>query len=151
MWPKKYPVISMAKQFYALASSSICPGRGALKMGRLVWEFSARPSPLSREYRLRIDYNQGGVPKVFVLAPDLIALAGEKDLPHVYQLKPTQLCLFLPGAGEWSSDKWIFKTIVPWAILWLFYFEDWLITGEWQGGGKHPELKNEKRKKNTRN
>jgi hypothetical protein len=27
---------------------------------------------------------------------------------------------------------------VPWAYLWLFYFEHWLATDEWQGGGKHP-------------
>ena len=31
------------------------------------------------------------------------------------------------------------QTIVPWAILWLFYFEEWLISNEWKGGGLHPE------------
>ena len=30
-------------------------------------------------------------------------------------------------------------TIVPWSILWLFYFEDWLETDEWKGGGMHPD------------
>ncbi|AIQ89412.1 protein of unassigned function [Methylobacterium oryzae CBMB20] len=29
------------------------------------------------------------------------------------------------------------RTIVPWAILWLWFFEDWLATGEWRGGGVH--------------
>lgn len=147
----RHPLISIAKQYHALVSSSICPGQGELGMGRLVWEFSARPSPLSREYRLRIVYKQGGTPRVFVIDPDLTELAGGKDLPHVYQQKPTQLCLYLPGTGEWSPEQWIFKTIVPWAVLWLFFFEDWLATGEWRGGGKHPELRNEKRKKNTLN
>jgi hypothetical protein len=33
----------------------------------------------------------------------------------------------------------IANTIVPWSVLWLFYFEDWLCTGEWSGGGVHPE------------
>jgi hypothetical protein len=30
------------------------------------------------------------------------------------------------------------NTIVPWAILWLFYFEEWLSSDEWKGGGEHP-------------
>jgi hypothetical protein len=30
------------------------------------------------------------------------------------------------------------NTIVPWAILWLFYFEEWLWSDEWKGGGEHP-------------
>ncbi len=29
-------------------------------------------------------------------------------------------------------------TILPWASLWLFYYEVWLATGEWVGGGEHP-------------
>jgi hypothetical protein len=45
----------------------------------------------------------------------------------------------------------ISDTIVPWAVLWLYYFEDWLATDEWKGGGKHPDLNNGKRKKNSFN
>jgi hypothetical protein len=30
------------------------------------------------------------------------------------------------------------KTIVPWATKWLYYFEHWLATDDWQGGGEHP-------------
>jgi hypothetical protein len=40
------------------------------------------------------------------------------------------------------------KTIVPWCYLWLFYFEDWLATGEWKGGGIHPETPDGKDAKN---
>jgi len=29
-------------------------------------------------------------------------------------------------------------TILPWASLWFFYYEIWLATGEWVGGGEHP-------------
>ena len=29
-------------------------------------------------------------------------------------------------------------TIVPWCSEWLFYYELWLATGEWLGGGVHP-------------
>jgi hypothetical protein len=30
------------------------------------------------------------------------------------------------------------QTIVPWAALWLFYFEEWLSSDQWKGGGEHP-------------
>lgn len=30
------------------------------------------------------------------------------------------------------------KTIIPWTILWLCYYE------EWHGGGKHPDAGNSK-------
>ena len=30
------------------------------------------------------------------------------------------------------------QTIVPWTALWLFYFEEWLFSDEWKGGGEHP-------------
>ncbi len=26
-------------------------------------------------------------------------------------------------------------TIVPWLMEWLVYYEVWLITGQWEGGG----------------
>jgi hypothetical protein len=118
-------------------------------MGRLIWEFDAQPTPISRLYRVRIQFRQGGKPDTFVIAPDLDALANGRNLPHVYQQKPTRLCLYLPRTGEWSPDKRIVDTIVPWAVLWLFYFEDWLLTGDWSGGGEHPQLKDD-RKKNGR-
>jgi hypothetical protein len=75
--------------------------------------------------------------RTIVEAPDLEALAGGNDLPHVYR-NPTRLCLFLPGAGEWQPWMRVDQTIVPWSLLWLWYFEEWLATGDWKGGGIHP-------------
>jgi hypothetical protein len=76
-----------------------------------------------------------------VIAPDLQALAQGRPLPHVYEERPARICLYLPDTDEWSPDKRIVGTIVPWAVLWLYYFEDWLTTGEWSGGGHHPMVK----------
>jgi hypothetical protein len=45
----------------------------------------------------------------------------------------------MPRAGQWTPEKSIAATIVPWTILWLFYFEEWLLSNEWKGGGFHPE------------
>ncbi|MEZ5659385.1 MAG: hypothetical protein R3E83_12920 [Burkholderiaceae bacterium] len=35
----------------------------------------------------------------------------------------------------------IADTIVPWTYEWLFYFEEWLVSDEWKGGGRHPEVR----------
>lgn len=147
MYPRTYRPLTAAQQYLALQNSSICSGHGSLSRGRVVWEFDAQPTPLSRIYRLRITYRQDDTPQVFVVDPDLIVLAGDRSLPHVYRQKPTRLCLYLPGAAEWLPTMRIADTIVPWAILWLFYFEEWLLSSDWKGGGAHPEKRDDPRKK----
>jgi hypothetical protein len=131
--------LTAAQQFLNLRTSPIASGDGTLRAGRLVWRFSTSPSPLSRLYTARIEYRQEGTPAIFVEVPDLTDLALGRRLPHVYEQKPPRLCLYLPGTGEWHPSLRLDQTIVPWTNLWLFYFEDWLATGEWNGGGMHPD------------
>lgn len=130
--------LSASEQYFCLSTAPICRGKGSVRRQSLLWEFEARPTILSRLYRVRIQYRYGGKPDVYVLEPDLVTLSNGRRLPHVYQQHPTRLCLFLPGVGEWLPYMPIDRTIVPWCYLWLFYFEDWLGTGEWRGGGVHP-------------
>jgi hypothetical protein len=59
--------------------------------------------------------------------------AGER-LPHVYPLNT--LCLYL--GEEWSWAHWL-TDLVGWASEWLFFYEVWLATGTWLGGGLHSE------------
>jgi hypothetical protein len=135
--PGQQRPLTAAQQFVNLRGNPVCNGTGALQAGRLIWRYSAFPTPLSRAYQLRIDYRQGDVPQVFVDDPDLVVLAGGRRLPHVYEQQPTRLCLYLPRAQEWSGWMRLDQTIVPWAALWLFYFEEWLDSGDWKGGGQH--------------
>lgn len=130
--------LSPLQQWVRLKSSPICRGRGSVKQGELTWDFEARPGVLYRSYRLRIRFKSNGSPNVTVLSPNLNELAPGKKLPHVYATKPVRLCLCFPSSDEWTTDKSIAETIVPWAYLWLMYFEHWLATEEWQGGGIHP-------------
>jgi len=58
--------------------------------------YPASPTPLSRVYAVRINYRQGETPHVFIEDPDLTVLADGRRLPHVYQQKPTRLCLIFP-------------------------------------------------------
>lgn len=131
--------LTAAQQFLNLRTSPIASGEGSLRAGRLVWRFASTPSPLSRQYTARIEFGQGRSPKVFIEQPDLIDLAAGRRLPHVYEQHPPRLCLYLPGTEEWHPGLRLDQTVVPWTSLWLFYFEDWLATGQWNGGGMHPD------------
>lgn len=145
MRPGRQRPLTVSQQFINLRRNPVCAGTGTLHASRLAWTYWAAPTPLSRDYRLRIDYRLGGVPEVFVEEPDLVLLAEGRRLPHVYDQKPTRLCLYLPRTGEWSSGMRIDQTIVPWAALWLFYFEEWLDSDDWKGGGEHPESTGKRR------
>lgn len=84
-------------------------------------------------------YKRGEHPNVFVEEPDLKVLAEGKRIEHLYSQETVELCLWLPSTGQWNSRMSIAETIMPWTVLWLYYFEDWLATGNWRGGGIHPE------------
>ena len=136
--------LNVAQQFFHLGRNPICLGRGELSSGRLTWHYGTQPTALSREYSIRITYRQGDSPKVLVREPKLVELAGDRPLPHVYQQSPPLLCLYRPGKHEWTPFMRLDQTIVPWTSLWLFYFEDWLVSDEWKGGGEHPPQTDEK-------
>ena len=110
----------------------------------LIAEGNVTPSVLAETYLLRIEYAANRTPKVSVKSPLLVPLTSGEKIPHMYC--QSQLCLFLPGSGEWSSDMFIADTIVPWAALWLHYYELWHATGEWLGGGHEPENDKQYRK-----
>lgn len=133
------PPLTLAQQLLHLRRNPICNGVGDVAGGRLVWCFEARPTALSRSYSIRLEMVPGKPPTVTVESPDLNGLAGEHPIPHVYSQDPVTLCLYLPNTGEWRPSLRLDMTVVPWVYLWLYFFEDWLITKEWAGGGVHPE------------
>lgn len=130
--------LTLAQQYLNLRCNPVSAGSGDLRRGHLVWRYQASPSPLSRVYGVRIEANQELWPEVFVETPDLGVLAGGRKLPHVYAQQPPRLCLYLPGTSEFQPWMRIDQTIVPWTALWFFYFEEWLGSDEWKGGGEHP-------------
>ena len=132
--------LSAAQHFQILSSAPLSSGYRHLGRGQLTWCWQASPSPLGRLYDLRVEFTEGRCPKVFVDGPNLVQLADGRRPPHIYDAttSSTQLCLYLPGSGEWHSGLHLAKTVVPWASVWLYFFEEWLASGEWKGGGKHP-------------
>lgn len=143
---------SASQQFEALRQSPLALGReGSLGIGRFHFQYLAQPTVLSRKYLVQIAYRQYQRPNVFVLEPDLVSLAENRKLPHVYQQSPPELCLYMPGTGEWGPDKLISKTILPWSILWLYFFENWLATDKWDGGGLHPNVDSRRKAPTSKN
>jgi hypothetical protein len=138
--------LTAPQQFLHLRSNPVCGGTGRLSCGGLAWRYTTSPTLLSRLYSVRIAYRHGQTPRVYIDAPDLVALADGRRLPHVYQQSPPCLCLYLPTAGEWTPSMRIDQTIVPWTALWLFYFEEWLISDQWKGEGVHPPPSTKRRR-----
>src|ERR1019366_2576583 len=48
------------------------------------------------------------------------------------------LCLYDPRENQWSPEDFIADTILPWTSEWLYFFEGWMLTDRWEGGGNHP-------------
>lgn len=114
-----------------------------VQCGRLTCSGTLQPFAFNEIYQVRISYRVGTFPKVFVEKPSLKRRNPAEAIPHTYQ--GDRPCLFLPGdSTQWSSEKIIAQTIVPWLMMWLVYYEAWLSTGIWQGGGTHPNSTIEK-------
>ncbi|MCK1309870.1 MULTISPECIES: hypothetical protein [unclassified Bradyrhizobium] len=129
--------LTPAQHYLFLRHNPICAGHGRLNAIGLTWTYRVRPTLLSREYEVCITFRPDDSPRVFVVSPSLTELAGGRKLPHVYH-DPLRLCLYLPGSGEWEAHMRIDKTFVPWTATWLYYFEEWLESDDWKGGGEHP-------------
>ena len=110
---------------------------------------------LQRSYRISIEYGLPlkyssdfhffrRFPLVRVLEPTLepnYKAVEEAPLPHVYlnqkDERMSPLCLFDPALNQWDHHMLISETTVPWAVDWLVFYEGWLATGRWFGGGRH--------------
>lgn len=98
------------------------------------WTGEIKPTPISNTYTIRISYTLETPPEVVVLSPELKHYKDE-PIPHMYG--EMELCLFYPKNNEWTRQDIIAETIIPWISEWLYFYEVWLVTGEWHGGGIH--------------
>ncbi|TDQ78332.1 hypothetical protein [Sphingobacterium yanglingense] len=125
-----YNQLSGLKKDFGFGESKIIGGK------TLQWVGILKSSPIGDEYKVKLTYELGENPNVFVQEPAPLKLAkGETVLPHIYNHKKQHLCLYNRKWDEWNSSKPIAQTVMIWAIEWLYHYELWLITGEWLGGG----------------
>lgn len=126
------------------ANLKYCPlssnGSGKLENNHFYWEFDIKPSDFSKVYKVLLIWDFSKVsPTVYILNEDIRQVAKEKTIPHLYSQEKIRLCLYYPLSNEFSSYMSLCETIIPWTLLWLSYYEEWLYSGEWKGGGIHPE------------
>ena len=101
-----------------------------------IWHCDIRPQPLSDMYRLKIKFYKNKSPRAFIEYPSRLKLAeGATRLPHTYDTAKQWLCLYYPKYREWDRSMKVSETIVHWSIQWMIYYEAWLCTGIWLGGG----------------
>lgn len=101
---------------------------------------SLKPTEDSQSYKLKISASvDSTIVSIYPVKPYIGREINGIKVPHMYS--DGSLCLFYPGYDEWKySDSWA-ETLIPWASLWLYYYELWLMTGEWIGGGIHENSK----------
>jgi hypothetical protein len=128
-------VISIARQWHSIKRMAAAAERRSLSPSRLVCAFELQPTALSQCYTLKLSYALRKKPVLFVTNPELECRAG-LSAPHLYA--DGSLCLYRPRYGEWNAAMDFADTILPWASLWLYFYEIWLATGVWHGEGEHP-------------
>ena len=128
--------LSPARQWASIRAAVPDARMLVLTSSRLRAEVVLRPTHLSCSYRIEVDYRLGGSPKVRVQEPALRSRDGEPP-PHRYE--DGSLCLYRGRYGEWDPARPIGQTVIPWTVLWLSFYELWLVTGVWHGQGEHPE------------
>lgn len=108
--------------------------RRSMHRSEVSWVGQLTPTRMSDTYTIRVTYQPPRRPVVEVITPRLQTLPG-KRIPHTFP--GDKLCLHLHG--EWTPDIVIASTIIKWAVFWLVFYENWLITGKWEGGGHEPQ------------
>jgi hypothetical protein len=102
---------------------------GTAKHGHLSWRGQFQPTPASAVYTVEIQHTVGRRPEIRVIEPALEGRPGEA-LPHVFS--GDLLCVY--QGDQWTADKPL-AVVLPWISEWLLYYELWLATGRWLGGG----------------
>jgi hypothetical protein len=100
----------------------------------LFWRGRMQPSPNSRSYLVEMKYLLGATPRVRVISR--LRTRPQESLPHVWSHRSRVLCLH--EEDDWHPRMLIADTTVPWTAEWLFFYELWLVTGEWDGSGHWP-------------
>ena len=121
---------SEIKKRYNTVTYKISKGKGIL-------DIRLKPSEGSMEYDVRLVVKTGSTNvDVFVVSPNISALNKKRHVPHLYS--NGALCLYYPNYDEWNPHESWADTLIPWTCLRLYFFELWIATGEWLGGGIHP-------------
>lgn len=85
------------------------------------------PSDHCDTYRIKISYEQYGIPKVQIKDPQIEPSA------RIHMYSTGNLCLYKPTDNPWTVDDNIHEKIIPWTAEWLVFYELFRICGKWLG------------------
>ncbi|WP_420965301.1 hypothetical protein [Bradyrhizobium sp. B120] len=136
------------------AMAECWPGFKVVDKGESHVEWNGTLAPDKREHLVRVRHRipmvledvslHDAQPRVQVLKPLLERHPDyeEGPIPHVYWSRSDAaaepyLCLFSPTLREWDINDLIADTTIHWAAQWLYFYEGWLVTKKWRGGGRH--------------
>jgi hypothetical protein len=144
-------VTTIDQQIEAMAKR--WPGFKIIDRGTSHVEWHGTLAPDKREHLVRVRHRipmvlenltlHDAQPRVQVLKPHLERHPDYEQgpIPHVYWSRDDKvepyLCLFSPELREWTIDDLIAHTTIHWAAHWLYFYEGWLVTKKWRGGGRH--------------
>lgn len=129
-----------------LAIKSIFP-ESKITFGKknMIIYLSLQPTEQSRKYNTEFILEKFGTCKVWVHGN--LERLDSPNFPHKYNIdkkkRKVQICLYHPVKDEWTPKLWLKDTLIPWAIEWLLFYELWLATDKWLGGGEHPTIQEE--------
>ena len=129
-----------------ILKATLLTEKTSVNRDRAIWVGQIQPLSICDIYTIEVDYTQGKHPKIRVLFPKLRLAKGERKIPHMFNQE--RLCLFRGINKHWDPSVGFNRNIIPWTSMWLYYYEMWLATGKWMGGGEHPSvnlLKKEKK------
>lgn len=86
------------------------------------------PSEGCEAYKIKIEYSEGGIPKVYVTEPHI-----EPNSKYHIFMRDGDLCLYDHRESAWTVQMFIHETIIPWTAEWLVFYELWKLTGKWLG------------------
>ncbi len=136
-----FPVrrISLSKQAWILRAE-YPDAKCWIRDSTLYWKGNIRPSTLSRYYKIKIIYHVASMRPKVILYGNVPGI-DRPDFPHHFKIdrekKKVELCLHMPY--EFDGRKQIIgDSIIPWTQEWLYFYEIWLATGNWCGGGHSP-------------
>ena len=143
----RYRKLSVAEMYQSIAKCNLSKhGNGHLNSNSFYWVYDAKPNALSDIYRILVVYHKDYYyPSVYILSNDISQLS---KAPHLYDREKIKLCLYYPtDNNKWTKKDSLCNTIVAWTYLWLYYYEEWLYSREWKGGGIHPNPEDEEVRK----
>lgn len=133
-------IATLAMRLRDLNNLRLPEAHGRFVGGNLIFDCTIEVPGGGRRYQCQLTvFRNGRSPQMRVIGPDLRELADGRRLPHIYRNDGpgVLLCLWLPNASEWTSAMKLSETYIPWTVRWLAYFELWLASNIWSGGGVH--------------